>query len=198
MEQTWIIIIILAIIALIGFFTYRKLVKKHNEFTYYSEDVEKRAAAVDLQIEKQFDIIDSMARLLRQYDQKEYDFVKDVTAAKSGNVFQRAATMEMAMQKMYQVVEQTPTITATSMYKDLNGQIKAEAEKTMYSKRKYNTVASSYNKRISMIPYSFFAKTWGFEKKPLFKSSTQLVEEHSEGMNGKKYKSKEIFGSNTK
>ena len=197
-----ILILVLAIIVML-FIAYRfskRLVKMHNKFTYYREDAEKWAANLDIQLEKQYDNIDSMSRLLRQYDQKEYDFVKDVTLARrrNGTIFQKSADMEMAMQKMYKVIEQTPQITSTPMYKELNQQIRKESDEVASAKRKYISAASSYNKRISMIPYSHFAKKWGFEKKELFQTSADSVEKHREGMGHKTYHSQELFGNDPK
>ena len=172
-----------------------KVSKKRNEFTYYSEDVEKWAANIDIQLEKQYDIINSLVNLIKNYDKKEYSFVKDVTEARHKNtsIFEKSGFVDITFQKIYTIIDQTPEITSTPMYKNLSKEIKKESSNTASAKMKYNQVASSYNKRISMIPYSYFAKKWGFEKKPLFKTFNQSVQKHESKTENEIYNSKTLF-----
>jgi len=146
-------------------------------------------------LEKQYDIINSIVNLIKNYDINEYNFVKDVTEIRGKNlsVFEKASSIDMALQRIYKITDLTPKITATPMYTDLIKEIKKESNNTASAKKRYNQAASSYNKRINMVPYSYFAKRWGFEKKPLFQSSYQSVQKHESKTDYETYNSKELF-----
>jgi Uncharacterized conserved protein len=193
MDFIYIVIIVIFIIFIISFIS--KLFERKNKFTYYSEEVEKWAANLDVQLEKQYDSVNSIVALIKNYDSKEYEFVKDVTALRQKNlsIFEKSSKMDAALQKVYMVTDHTPKITATPMYNDLIREIRKEANETAEAKKRYNQAVSSYNKRISMAPYSYFAKIWGFEKKPLFQTSSKSVEKHKEKTEEEKYESKTLF-----
>jgi Uncharacterized conserved protein len=190
----FLIIFLIVLIILIFYFAY-KISRKRNEFTYYSEDVEKWASNLDVQLEKQYDSINSIISLIKNYDKKEYDFVKDVTEARRKNIsiFEKSNDIDFALQRIYKIADRTPEITATPMYKDLIKEIKKESSNTASAKKRYTQAASSYNKRISMVPYSYFAKMWGFEKKPLFKTSYQSIQKHESKTKNEEYNSKKII-----
>lgn len=161
-----------------------KVMKKKNEFVYYSEDAEKWKANVDIHLEKQYDAITSLLGVLNAHGDRELKFSKEVTLARGKNqtVFDKSAGIDMAMQKINQVYYATPRISSDPMYRSLMGDIKKEAENVAVAKKRYMSAASSYNKRISMAPYSYFAQRWGHEKKELFSAQTEKI-----------YDTKEIF-----
>ena len=196
MDYLYTVLIILTILILFFVILFgSKLLKKKNEFTYYSEDVEKWAANIDVQLEKQYDSINSIVSLIKNYDEKEYDFVKDVTALRQKNLslFEKSHEMDIALQKVYSIIDRTPKITVTPMYSELLREIKKESNDTAAAKKRYNQIVSSYNKRISMSPYSYFAKIWGFEKKPLFQNSYGSVKKHKDKTTDETYSSKTLF-----
>jgi len=183
------------IIVVAAYLILHKLIRKKNEFTYYSEEVEKQAANIDIELEKQYDAINSLANVLQQHGDRELTFSKEVTLARGKNqtVFDRSSGIDMAMQQVYKMYNLTPRISSDPMYKRLMDDIKIEAENVAAAKRKYTATASSYNKRISMSPYSYFAKQWGFEKKELFQTSSGAVDKHNSKNEEERYNSKKIF-----
>jgi Uncharacterized conserved protein len=193
MEFIYLIIALIFLVAIAS--SLSKLAKRKNRFTHYSEEVEKAAANLDVQLEKQYDSINSIFALIKNYDQKEYDFIKDITALRQKNIsiFEKSSRLDAALQRVYTITDHTPQITATPMYNDLIREIRKEASETAEAKKRYNQAVTSYNKRIQMVPYSYFSKMWGFEKKPLFQTSTQSVEKHKIKTETEVYDAKSMF-----
>ncbi|MCL2862842.1 MAG: LemA family protein [Methanimicrococcus sp.] len=188
--------LLLIIIIVAAMFPFsRRLMKKKNEFIYYSQEAERHAANVGIQLERQSAAIYSMVSVLQQHTDRELAFSKEIIQALGENqtVFAKSDVIDTAMRQIYRIYHTVPKISGDPMYKTLMNEIKREAEVVATEKKRYTSAASSYNKRISMAPYSLFAKLWGFRKKELFQTSAGIVYQHKSGAKENVYEPKNLF-----
>ncbi|MCF8229981.1 MAG: LemA family protein [Bacteroidales bacterium] len=184
MKKSWIIIIVLAILALIIYFsvkgTYNSLVNKE-------EWINESWAQVENVYQRRADLIPNLVNTVKGYAEHERQTLTDVIEARakatSVNIdpanlnastiqqFQQAQSgLSQALSKLMVVVERYPELKANQNFLELQAQLEGTENRIAVERQKFNQAVRDYNAYIRIFPKNIWAKLFGFERKAYFEA----------------------------
>ena len=184
MKKSWIIIIVLAILALIIYFsvkgTYNSLVNKE-------EWINESWAQVENVYQRRADLIPNLVNTVKGYAEHERQTLTDVIEARakatSVNIdpanlnastiqqFQQAQSgLSQALSKLMVVVERYPELKANQNFLELQAQLEGTENRIAVERQKFNQAVRDYNAYIRVFPKNIWAKLFGFERKAYFEA----------------------------
>ncbi len=159
MKKSWIAIIVIGLIILIGGRTY---VKRYNSFAAMDEGVEAQWANVETAYQRRLDLIPNLVNTVKGYADFEKETLTQVVEARakatSVNVdaskldaqsiaqFQESqAALSSALSRLMVVVEKYPDLKANQNFLELQSQLEGTENRISVERRKYNESVKSYN-----------------------------------------------------
>ncbi len=184
MKKTWIIIIVIAVVAVILYSWFKG---SYNSMVVESENVDKHWADVENVYQRRADLIPNLVATVKGYATHEKETLEGVITARSkatsttidaGNLtpekiaaFQQAQDgLSSALSKLMVVVERYPDLKANTNFMELQAQLEGTENRIAVERRKFNEAARRYNTLIKKFPKNLFANMFGFEPKPYFKA----------------------------
>jgi len=170
--------IVLGLIAFVVFWfigNYNSLVSSRNQ-------VEKSWSMVETQYQRRLDLIGNLVESVKGAQKQEQEVFGKI--AESRQMFQSSNATdnqkaEAASNIESQVIallprlqEAYPDLKSNQQVQDLMNQLRGTEDGILKARDQYNTTANNYNTNIQRFPKSLFAKTFGFEKKTLFKAES--------------------------
>ena len=179
-KSTWIILGVVAVIALWAISSYNGLVGQE-------EDMEKYWANVEAQYDRRANLVPNLANVVKGYAKHEEKVGTEVTEArtKMGQIkinaenmtdeqiakFQKAQDqMSGALSKLMAVSEAYPELKANQNFLDLQSQLEGTENRITKAVTDFNDAAKEYNTKVRKFPTSIFAGIFGFKTKPHFKA----------------------------
>ena len=165
----YIVLGIIAVLALIVISVYNSLVGKRNQ-------VSNIRSGVDTQLKRRFDLIPNLVATVKQYITHERELLENISALRSG--IQKAAGDEQRfaqngelsnlISKLNVVVENYPELKANENVMHLQKTLNEIEEQISAARRAYNAAVTDYNNAVEMFPSNIVASWARFHKEAFF------------------------------
>ncbi len=184
------LLVVLAIIAVIGFGLWRFFGGNYNRMVAMDEEVMSQWGQVENVYQRRLDLIPNLVETVKGYAKHESKVFTDIAEARSkaGGVmkvsedvlndpaafkrFQQAqGELSGALQRLLVVSENYPELKANANFMALQDQLEGTENRITVERKRYNEVVKSYNTFIRQFPRSFVANMSGFRAKSYFEAA---------------------------
>lgn len=160
----------------------------YNFFAGTKASIEEAFSTMDVCLKKRYDLIPNLVETVKGYAKHESEVLTNITNARarvgaaSTNEEKISANNQLtaALRSVNIVAENYPQLKADSNFTQLQNSLSQIESEIAASRRYYNGVVVSYNKKAVKIPSVIVAKICGFKKQPYFE-----VEDETERKNVK-------------
>jgi LemA protein len=171
MPTLYIILAIVAIVALWLIMTYNGLIRAKNH-------VDEAYSDIDVQLKRRYDLIPNLVNTVKGYATHEREAFENVTKARTaamtaGTPAEKGvaeATLAGTLKTIFAVAEAYPELKANTNFQDLQRQLEDTEDKVAYSRQFYNSNVLDYNTKVQMFPSNIFAGMFGFKEYEFFKA----------------------------
>lgn len=163
--MSWIILIILVLLAIYGVSMYNRIQVLENRF--------KNAwSQIDVQLKRRNDLIPNLVETVKGYAAHEKEVFEKVSEARSqmlqaGTVTEKAQAsnaLSAALRSVFAIAENYPDLKASQNFQMLQQQLSEIESKIAYARQFYNDSVLQYNNALETFPGTLFAGPMG--KKP--------------------------------
>lgn len=168
----WILLGVLALVALLAAVGYNRLVRLRNE-------ADTGWANIDVQLQRRTDLIPNLVEAVRGYAAHERGVFEEVTKARAA--LQHAAgpgaagaandVLSAALGRLFAVAEAYPDLQASENFLRLQEDLTDTEDKISAARRYYNSTVMHYNTAVQSIPWVLVAQPLGFREKEFFSAS---------------------------
>ena len=184
MKKSWIIIIVIAVIAL---FFYSSIKGNYNKMVTMDETVVSQWGQVENVYQRRADLIPNLVATVKGYAAHEQETLTGVVEARAKatsttidpsnmtaenmQAFQQAqGGLSSALSKLMVVVERYPDLKANQIFLELQAQLEGTENRIPVERQKFNNGAQAYNTFIKQFPKNIYANIFGFDEKAYFKA----------------------------
>ncbi len=184
MKKTWIILAVIAVLALL---VYSSISGSYNKMVTMQEGVTAQWSQVENVYQRRSDLIPNLVNTVKGYADFEKETLTQVIEARAKatavNInpdkldaqsiqnFQNAQSgLSSALSKLMVVVEKYPDLKANQGFLDLQAQLEGTENRITVERMKFNESAQGYNTYIRTFPKNIFAGMFGFEKMAYFEA----------------------------
>lgn len=184
MKKSWIIIIVIAVVAL---FIYSSVKGTYNKMVAMDEAVVSQWAQVENVYQRRADLIPNLVNTVKGYAAHESETLTGVIEARAKatstaidptnltaeniQAFQQAqGGLSSALSKLMVVVERYPDLKANQNFLELQAQLEGTENRITVERQKFNTSAQAFNTYIKQFPKNIYANIFNFEQKAYFKA----------------------------
>ena len=169
MTLLWIIIAIVAVIAI-------WIIASYNRFVTFKNRAAEAWADIEVQLKRRYDLIPNLVETVKGYAKHEKEVFENVTKARSAvtgatGVAQTAEADNMltgALKSLFAVAEAYPDLKANTNFQDLQRELVDTEDKIQASRRFYNASVRDFNTKIKVFPTVIFAGILGFSAREFF------------------------------
>jgi LemA protein len=167
--MTWIILGIIAVVAIALIAIYNGLVKANVR-------VDEAWSDITVQLKRRADLIPNLINTVKGYAKHEKGVFEEVTKARSAVVnatgVQETADAENmltgALKSLFAVAEAYPDLKANENFKSLQDELVDTEDKIQAARRFYNGSARDLNIKVKVFPTNIFAGLLGFKEREFF------------------------------
>ncbi len=173
MKKSYIVIGVIAVLALILFMSYRST---YNKAIGYQEVVDESWSNVGAQYQRRADLIPQLVATVKGAAENEKGILTRVTEARAGIVGAKTPEdMEIAGRKINTAInlafEAYPQIRSTENFSELQAQLEGTENRIVKARADYNEAVKTYNSHIRGFFNSMFLNSGTFPKKEGFKAA---------------------------
>lgn len=185
MKKSWIIIGVIAIVAII---LYSSIKGTYNSMVTFEENINGKWSQVTTDYQRRMDLIPNLVNTVKGYADFEKETLTAVVEAraKATSVNVSADNLNPAMFQQFQAaqqglssslsrllvtVEKYPDLKANQNFLDLQAQLEGTENRIANARRKFNESTQAYNTLIKKFPKNIYANLFGFEQKVYFEAS---------------------------
>ena len=169
MTAVYIVLGVLALLALWSVLAYNRLVKARNK-------VDEAWSGIDVQLKRRHDLVPNLVETVKGYAAHERETLQNVTVARLAAVeagepaaVERAeARLTSALGGINALAEAYPQLQASDSFQRLQAELGAIENEIQAARRIYNSNVQSYNTKIQVFPNSIIASTRNFEEREFF------------------------------
>lgn len=170
-----ILIIIVAIVAVIGF----SVLMFYNNLVSANEAVNNQWAQVETQYQRRFDLIPNLVNSVKGVMQQEQKIFGDLAEARTryanaASVDEKigaANQVESALSRLLVIVENYPQLKSSENVQTLMAQLEGTENRISVERKKFNDKVKSYNLATKKFPEKLFAMLFDFKERPYFESA---------------------------
>lgn len=172
---TWIIVGVVAIVALYWIAQYNGFVKLRNW-------IEEAWAQIDVQLKRRYDLIPNLVETVKGYAQHEKETFERVIAARnqlfSGNA-SRSEQMEAnealsgALKNLFALREAYPDLKAHEGFNKLQEQLEGTENKIAAARQLYNRTVMQYNTKLQSFPSNLIGSVHGFTRSEMLEATEE-------------------------
>src|SRR6266481_241589 len=170
----WVILGILAVLAIYFIFSYNSLVRMRNEF-------DNAWRQIDVQLKRRHDLIPNLVEAVKGYMQFERDTLTQVVEARAKAVSAPDQASRMAAEnqittglgKLMAVMENYPQLKADENVLKLQEELTTTENQLAFARQAYNDVVLELNTRIQTFPSNVIANNFGFHPADYFKGAPE-------------------------
>ncbi len=183
MKKNFVIIVIIAVVAIIGLWA----VSGYNGLVTAEEKVSAQWANVESQYQRRADLIPNLVSTVKGYAEHEQETLEGVVSAraKATQITVNAESLTPAALQQYQnaqgeltqalgrllvAVEKYPDLKANQNFLELQAQLEGTENRIAVERQRFNEGAKAYNTAIRRFPKNLLASMFGFEAKPYFEA----------------------------
>jgi LemA protein len=173
-SSVWIILIVIAVIALFLVFTYNGLVRLRNT-------VDEAWNQISVQLKRRHDLIPNLVNAVKGYMDFEQETLTKVVEARSAAVTAQSAgpanagaaaaaenILTGALRQLFALVENYPDLKANQNVLELQEQLTTTENQIGFSRQHYNSSVREYNTAIQTFPNVLLAGIFGFRERDYF------------------------------
>jgi LemA protein len=165
----WILIGVVAFVALIAIVGYNRLVRLRNE-------VDTGWANIEVQLQRRTDLIPNLVEAVKGYAAHERAVFDEVTRARAalqqagspGAAAEANEGLTAAIGRLFAVAEAYPDLKASENFLSLQGDLTDTEDKISAARRYYNATVMRFNTAIQSFPWLLVAKPLGFHDREFF------------------------------
>lgn len=160
---------------------------QYNGFVDGEENVELAWSQVETEYQRRSDLIGNLVSTVKGAADFEKSTLEAVTNARaratSINIDASNLTAEQIQQfeaaqgqlsqglgRLLATAENYPQLQATQGFRDLQVQLEGTENRISTQRKRFNEVATSFNKKVRRFPGTVFASVFGFDEKPQFQA----------------------------
>jgi LemA protein len=167
--MTWIIIAVIAVVAI-------ALIAMYNGLVRANVRVDEAWSDITVQLKRRADLIPNLVNTVKGYAKHEKGVFEEVTKARSAVVnatgVQETADAENmltgALKSLFAVAEAYPDLKANENFKHLQEELVDTEDKIQAARRFYNGSARDLNIKVKTFPTNIFAGMMGFKEREFF------------------------------
>lgn len=182
MTPLWIVLGVVAVIALWAIATYNSLIRTKNQ-------VDEAWSDIDVQLKRRYDLIPNLIETVKGYAAHESGTFQRVTEArtaamaaeKSGNVAEAAKAENMlssTLKSLFAVAEAYPDLKANENFAKLQDELSDTENKIQASRRFYNGNVRVFNTKVQVFPTNLVAGMLGFTDREFFEIEDEAQREN--------------------
>lgn len=161
----WIIIAIVALIALLVVGVYNSLVKSRMQ-------TQESWSQIDVQLKRRNDLIPNLIETVKGYAKYEGQTLEKIAelraqiakASSPAEAMQASDALTRQVAGILAVAENYPDLKANASFVKLQDELTNTENKISYSRQLYNTTVSNYNVKLETFPSNIIAGLFGFKK----------------------------------
>jgi LemA protein len=170
----WIVLIVVAVIALFLIFTYNGLVRLRNM-------VDEAWNQISVQLKRRHDLIPNLVNAVKGYMDFEQETLTRVVEARTAAVTAQAKGPEAAaetaqaenfltgaLRQLFALVENYPDLKANQNVLDLQEELTTTENQIGFSRQHYNGTVREFNTSIQTFPNVLIAGAFGFRERDYF------------------------------
>jgi LemA protein len=170
----WIVLIVVAVIALFLIFTYNGLVRLRNM-------VDEAWNQISVQLKRRHDLIPNLVNAVKGYMEFEQETLTRVVEARSAAVTAQAKGPEAAaetaqaenfltgaLRQLFALVENYPDLKANQNVLDLQEELTTTENQIGFSRQHFNGTVREFNTSIQTFPNVLIAGAFGFREREYF------------------------------
>jgi LemA protein len=169
MSSGWILLGVVAVIALFVFAAYNRLVA-------LSQRVSQAFADIDVQLKQRHDLIPNLVETVKGYATHERGTLDDVIKARNAAISAQGPSqisaaegqLTGALGRLIALSEAYPDLKANANFQQLQSELSDIENKIAASRRFFNNAVQEYNTGIQQLPAALFAGALGFTRKEFF------------------------------
>lgn len=184
MKKSWIVIGIIILVVLVGYFS---ISGKYNRMVEFDENVSAKWANVETQYQRRLDLIPNLVNTVKGFAEQEKEVLIGVTEARANassikidpsnldasslQKFQQAqGQLGSALSRLLVTVERYPELKSNQNFLELQAQLEGTENRISVERMRFNESVQLYNTYIRRFPNNMFAGMFGFEKRPMFEA----------------------------
>lgn len=176
--MTWILIAIVAFIALIVWSTYNSLISSKVR-------VQEAFSHIDVQLKRRSDLIPNLVETVKGYAKHEKELLEEITKARtslmqaSGVMAKAKANSQLAegLKSLFAVAENYPKLRANENFLSLQEELSDTENKVAYARQFYNSTVMDYNTKLLVFPTNVFAGMLHFQPSEFFAATEEEKKE---------------------
>lgn len=169
MSILWILLAVVALVAIWLIFTYNGLVTLKNR-------VDEAWSDIDVQLKRRYDLIPNLVATVKGYATHESGTFEKVTAARTAAMaatgpHDKAVAENMltgALKSVFALSEAYPDLKANENFMKLQDELSDTENKVQASRRFYNGNVRDFNTKLQVFPTNLIAGMLGFVKREFF------------------------------
>jgi LemA protein len=169
MTAVYIVLGVLALLALWSVVAYNALVKSRNK-------VDEAWSGIDVQLKRRHDLVPNLVETVKGYATHESEVFEKATKARAeamsargvNETAQAEGQLSGALTDLRAVAENYPTLRATENFQQLTRNLSELEDEIQASRRIYNSNVQAYNTKIQIFPNSVIANQGGFTPREFF------------------------------
>jgi LemA protein len=159
----WIVLIILALLAVYGIAFYNKLVRHKNK-------VEDAWSGIDVQLQRRSDLIPNLVATVKGYAKHEKELFENISEARARAMgatspAEKAEAENMltsSLRSLFAIAESYPELKANTNFQQLQEQLGQIEDQLQLSRRYYNGAARDNNNLVEGFPGNILSGWFGF------------------------------------
>ncbi|HEL2669926.1 TPA: LemA family protein [Streptococcus suis] len=181
MKKKW-LAILLPILALL--FLGMGAVGQYNGLVDSYAEVKNAQANVDTQLQRRYDLIPNVVAAVKGAMEHEEEIFTAIAEARAkigssqvgtSDYNQAQSQLDSAVSRLLVVAENYPQLTANQQVSALITELEGTENRILVARKDYNSVATTYNKKIKRFPTSIYANLFGYEKVELFQATNDAA-----------------------
>ncbi|MCB2923673.1 LemA family protein [Streptococcus suis] len=181
MKKKW-LAILLPILALL--FLGMGAVGQYNGLVDSYAEVENAQANVDTQLQRRYDLIPNVVAAVKGAMEHEEEIFTAIAEARAkigssqvgtSDYNQAQSQLDSAVSRLLVVAENYPQLTANQQVSALITELEGTENRILVARKDYNSVSTTYNKKIKRFPTSIYANLFGYEKVELFQATNDAA-----------------------
>jgi len=169
MGLSWIILIVVVVLALWLVGTYNGLIRLRNR-------VDEAWSDIEVQLKRRYDLIPNLVSTVKGYATHEKSVFEEVTAARTAamgasSMQERLKDENMlsgALKSLFAVAENYPDLKANQNFLQLQGDLTDTENKIQASRRFYNGNVRDFNTKLQVFPTNMIASMLSFKSREFF------------------------------
>ena len=169
MTTLWIVLAVVAVIAVLTIAIYNGLVSKRVR-------CREAWSQIDVQLKRRYDLIPNLVETVKGYASHERETLEAVIQARNSaisaqGVAQQADAENMlsgALRQLFALSESYPDLKANQNFGQLQEELTSTENKIAFSRQHYNDSSAVYNTARQKFPNNMIAGMFGFEKQDYF------------------------------